>query len=462
MRKRLIKRGEVFKEIMGGDLNGYAYRQYSGPVWDMADLLARPYSEISERVVVDYKQYLRLDSEQAVILTPRKHGKKHRRRRHTTISGLRGDSASDLGSDRSSDSGSDQSSDSSPITATPIDARRTLAPGTTNPTKDAFGELLAEVSKRNTTITSMQDLLLLSPSRIPGYNLKEKKWGWLLIEGLGHIKFSSDAFKALQIEEGKRCLIKSLVAGQQSRESDMFDDIIRGKGKGLVVLLHGPPGTGKTLTGECIAEHTESPLYSITGGELGTDTTRVEAQLRAIFNLAKRWKAIVLLDEADVIMMKRESLELERNAIAAVWLRMIEYFEGVLFLTTNRLQDCDDAFRSRIHLTIELPRLSEVQRVNIWKGLVFGNGNAVEESAWVDEAFTILGKLEVNGRVIKNILRTASYFARSERKLLSLHHLLEVIKVELSALPNVLEVSEGLGELVRRTAPLTVDAPGCG
>jgi DNA polymerase III delta prime subunit len=35
-----------------------------------------------------------------------------------------------------------------------------------------------------------------------------------------------------------------------------FDDMIKGKGKGMVFLLHGEPGVGKTLTaGELFLHH---------------------------------------------------------------------------------------------------------------------------------------------------------------------------------------------------------------
>lgn len=45
--------------------------------------------------------------------------------------------------------------------------------------------------------------------------------------------------------------------------------------------------------------------------------TRVEQKLNDIFKLAKRWNAIVLVDEADVILAKRSTEELERNSVVA-------------------------------------------------------------------------------------------------------------------------------------------------
>lgn len=68
---------------------------------------------------------------------------------------------------------------------------------------------------------------------------------------------------------------------------------------------------------ESIAELTGCPLYNLSGGELSVNVSDVEKKLEAVFTLAKRWGAIVLLDEADVVMSKRTSSELERNAIVA-------------------------------------------------------------------------------------------------------------------------------------------------
>lgn len=55
------------------------------------------------------------------------------------------------------------------------------------------------------------------------------------------------AFDSLVLSQQKKDLISSLVKEQSNKESH-FDDIIKGKGKGLIFLLHGEPGTGKTLT----------------------------------------------------------------------------------------------------------------------------------------------------------------------------------------------------------------------
>ena len=103
-------------------------------------------------------------------------------------------------------------------------------------------------------------------------------------------------------------------------------------------MLHGPPGTGKTLTAEGISELLKCPLYTVSAGELGTDSRFLEMELQKILDICHAWGAILLLDEADVFLEKRNMHDLHRNALVSIFLRQLEYFQGILFLTTNRVE----------------------------------------------------------------------------------------------------------------------------
>jgi len=68
---------------------------------------------------------------------------------------------------------------------------------------------------------------------------------------------------------------------------------------------------------ESVAESTRRPLYHVSTGELSTEVASLEKQLVDIFRLGSRWGAVVLLDEADVLMQQRTASDLQRNAIVA-------------------------------------------------------------------------------------------------------------------------------------------------
>lgn len=172
---------------------------------------------------------------------------------------------------------------------------------------------------------------------------------------------------------------------------------------------------------ESVAEFTHRPLYHIGAAELGTDVDAAEKGLKRVFELAKDWNAILLLDEADVFLSKRTRDDMVRNAFVAVFLRLLEYYQGILFLTTNRLEEFDAAFESRIHLSIEYFPLTSDQRSNVWRNLL----SAIPEcQTWDSGVYERIGtELQLNGRSIKNLIRTSLAIARQNGNLLTEEHL---------------------------------------
>ncbi|KAK6207223.1 hypothetical protein LQW54_007424 [Pestalotiopsis sp. IQ-011] len=64
--------------------------------------------------------------------------------------------------------------------------------------------------------------------------------------------------------------------------------------------------------------------------------------------------------------MKKGSAEVD-IVRGKVFLRILEYYAGILFLTTNRVGSFDDAFRSRLHLTLYYPKLDKKQTLQIFE-----------------------------------------------------------------------------------------------
>ncbi|KAI1407978.1 hypothetical protein F5Y13DRAFT_173564 [Hypoxylon sp. FL1857] len=212
-----------------------------------------------------------------------------------------------------------------------------------------------------------EDLALL-PRRLFAYVLKDRKFASLDIGSIDMNRLQSDvSLDDIQMKESHRKMIRSAVSAhfrsqksENKRPSTIDLDIIRGKGEGLVILLHGPPGVGKTATAEAVAIENQRPLFPITCGDLGFSPGEVDTTLRNIFRYAHLWECILLLDEADIFLTQRDrnSGNLERNALVGVFLRVLEYYRGILFLTTNRTGALDEAFRSRAHISLSYPHLS--------------------------------------------------------------------------------------------------------
>lgn len=165
--------------------------------------------------------------------------------------------------------------------------------------------------------------LLICSHRILGFSLAKKEWGAFAVSTLKEIVWNEAAFNKLKIEPKHRDIICSLVKGHRN-DTDAFDDIIKGKGGGLIGLLSGSPGVGKTLTAEVVAEVTHRPLYMTSAGELGTDVARVDSRLQMVLDISKRWGCVLLIDEVDVFLQARNELDLVRNAFVSVWLRRLE------------------------------------------------------------------------------------------------------------------------------------------
>ena len=84
---------------------------------------------------------------------------------------------------------------------------------------------------------------------------------------------------------------------------------------------------------ECVAEKYQRPLFTISCGDLGISARDLESRLKEVFQLAVTWKAILLLDEADIFLQERDVHNIERNALVSVFLRELDYFEGILFVS---------------------------------------------------------------------------------------------------------------------------------
>ena len=258
---------------------------------------------------------------------------------------------------------------------------------------------------RSTTVAReiAEDELWRTYPFLYGFSFKAKQWGRMAVDGLTDINWRDDAWDKLVLPADEKELVKAIVEHQ----NESFSDIVDEKGGGSIFLLHGPPGQGKTLTAETIAEILHRPLYSISVGELGVSPDQLEETLRVILDVASIWNAVLLLDEADIFLEERNESDIVRNAMVGVFLRLLEYHQGVLFLTTNRVKNIDQAFYSRISIALEFEEADDEKRQKVWTNLLGAAGLSNLD-------IEALAKHDLNGRQIKNIIRLAQTLSKAK------------------------------------------------
>ncbi|KAI0832276.1 hypothetical protein F5Y06DRAFT_281118 [Hypoxylon sp. FL0890] len=283
----------------------------------------------------------------------------------------------------------------------------------------------------NPPVFTDEEYLIASPV-VLGFAFAEKLWLEFTVSGIKEISWNEHAYDSLVLQPNTKEIVRALVESHKYHPAESIDDVIQGKGKGLVAVLHGPPGTGKTLTAEGISELLKCPLYMVSAGDLGTDSRYLEAELQKILDICHAWGAILLLDEADVFLEKRNMQDIHRNALVSIFLRQLEYFQGILFLTTNRVQTFDDAFQSRIHIALRYDDLDMKAKKAIFK-IFIERARAVtgiDLTPFDEDDYTSLARHNLNGRQIKNTIGTAQALAVNKGEPLSMRHIREVLNVQ--------------------------------
>jgi len=262
---------------------------------------------------------------------------------------------------------------------------------------------------------------LISPF-LKGYDLYEYQiWVTFCIDSISEIKFNKQAYDELiipgdDILQTKKETIFKLLKHFNFRNTD----VVANKNSGRIHLFHGHAGVGKSLTPQTAGEFLELPLLYISAGNLTTESGHLEHNFKMFQNLAQRWKAIVQLDEADVFLEARDSHNLIRNALVGTFLKILEFFNGILFLTTNRSVNFDPAVPSRVHVTVHFQDLTEEHREIIWK-------NMMKHSAFSDKASPDIGSnylkyRALNGRQLRTICNVAESLAQQSGSTINESH----------------------------------------
>lgn len=253
------------------------------------------------------------------------------------------------------------------------------------------------------------------------YDLSNSRWFIARFDELEPINFRADAFEQLVLDSQRKSMIHAIVKNRSIVNAGMID----GKGAGAIFLLAGEPGCGKTMTAEAVAEAIQKPLFKVNLGTLSSNIEKLEARLSDVLQLSARWDAVLLIDEADAYMEARDSSNLHRNALVAVFLRLLEYYAGVLFLTTNRANNLDTAFWSRITMAFHYPKLGKDGLSIIWSNMLRNVGIKASESE-----IEHLLSFEANGREIGNAINAAQSLAIEQGTPATADHIASILSVK--------------------------------
>ena len=137
-----------------------------------------------------------------------------------------------------------------------------------------------------------------------------------------------------------------------------------------------------------------------------------------MLGLAAHWGALVLLDEGDALVERRQHGQLLLNSMTGVLLRLLEAFDGALFITSNRAASFDPAALSRVTLAVRYEPLDATAKRAIWRNALarvmmheHGARRTREEAlTLVDSTFNLaaLAAFAGSGRAVGAVLRLAT------------------------------------------------------
>ncbi|KAL8343309.1 hypothetical protein RB598_004582 [Gaeumannomyces tritici] len=254
-------------------------------------------------------------------------------------------------------------------------------------------------SNRATKATLTDEEYIMCSPYVSAYDLNSRTWSPVLVSALEPVQYESEVFTQSLLLDNKYML-----------------HIKRTRNFRLTT-----PSSHRPI--ESIAEHCRRPLLRIDSSTLGTTSESVEKGLQEVLSRAARWKAIALLEEADVFMEQRSSVTSDIT----------------LFLTTNRVGVFDAAFKSRVQVAIHYPPLGKDGRMKLWCQFLAKTSFrsnlpdtcessdpslfTVNKSGSTDDGLERLVVEPLNGRQIQNIVKVAAAVASGAKTPLTIEGL---------------------------------------
>ncbi|KAL7651531.1 hypothetical protein ACMYSQ_011240 [Aspergillus niger] len=266
--------------------------------------------------------------------------------------------------------------------------------------------------------------ILLLTSTLPGYGLRQRRWCRFATEHLIEVDYFEGGLSLLALEVTvKQMLQFEMLEYVESRTKS--GDVIRRRGQGVVIHIHGPPGVGKLSVAEILAEEYHLPLLITSIADVGLDPPTFKGNASTFMSLASRWNAIWTITEADDLLQARDIQSAStRHSLIAALLELLESYTGILIFSTSRVSQVDYAFRSIVK-EVSLQPLTHGQMLHILSVSLrkVANYHEVDDDdrddigRWFEDA---VKDWLPSGREIHSLVSTAVRFASLEARQLTL------------------------------------------
>lgn len=256
------------------------------------------------------------------------------------------------------------------------------------------------------------------PAHLPVFDFIQKRWMLASVFDFKAQQFNPEIYSSLEMDQGQKELIRDLLS-----VDGVSIDAVKGKGNNTLMLFKGPPGSGKTLTVEAMSNHLGRGLLKTAASDLGVAPEDVESRLMTWARLAQRWNVWLFIDEADVFLTRRDIKDMNRNAVVNSFLKITEYFEGTLFLTTNASTTIDQAVLSRATLVKDF-YIEDLNMESLWTSLLKRGGCKKVGAGVVAK----LAEYDLDGRQVKNVVENTMRLCKVRGRRLSATAALETLK----------------------------------
>ena len=175
---------------------------------------------------------------------------------------------------------------------------------------------------------------------------------------------------------------------------------------GQSILFHGPSGTGKTMAAQVLARVLDAELVRVDCASIVSKFIgETVKQLRDLFDRLRGSGAVAFFDEADSLFARRTELkdsnDRHANADTNYLLQLIEDFDGVAVLATNRKENLDPAFLRRLRYVVEFGELGPKARAELWGRHLATMIRSAEAPSWAEKlALAELTPAQIKGAAL--------------------------------------------------------------